>query len=179
MSVNSEQQHITVTAQPLHTTAPSHHTPEAVHQLEIHTPTPCQHPPDHQELFDPALSTYSPKTTYQPELHKQTPLNHPPINHHTPTSHNHPPPKTLYQLERNDPIQSPKTTYQPECHENTSFGHRLDQLNRSRDESIRKCKIHYLTRLKAYGRRKTAEGECTIESLRNYYELCTTFNKEE
>ena len=108
ISVNSEQQHTAVTTQPLHTTAPSHHTPETVHQLEIHTPTPCQHPPDQQEPYDPAPSTYSPKTTYQPELHKQTP-----INHHTPASHNHRPPKTLYQLERNDPIQSPKTTYQP------------------------------------------------------------------
>ena len=100
------------------------------------------------------------------------PFYHPPINHQTPASHNHRPPKTLYQLERNDPIQSPKTTYQPECHENTSIGHHLDQLNRSMDEAVRKCDIHYLTL-------HPAEGECTKEAIRKYYKLCMTFNNEE
>ena len=156
-SVNSEQQHTAVTTQPLHTTTPSHHTPETVHQLEIHTPTPCQHPPDHQELYDPALSTCSPKTTYQPELHKQTPLNHPPINHLTPAPFDHRPPETFYLLERtcNDPApspQSPTSKYQPEllarisssienAISNSSFGHRLDQMNRSMEEYIRKCNL--------------------------------------
>ena len=160
--------------QPLNITASSRHTPVTVHQLEMPTTAPCQHPPEtiyQQEPYEPAPSTHSLETTYQPEL---MPFYHPPINHQTPASHNHRPPKTLYQLERNDPIQSPKTTYQPKSHENTSFGHRLDQLNRSRDESIRKCNIHYLTLHPT-----TAEGECTKESIRKYYELCMTFNKEE
>ena len=163
--------------QPLNTTVPSRHTPETVHQLEIHTTAPCRHPPGtiyQQEPNDQAPSTYSPKTIYQTKIHEQTPLNHPPINHHTPESQNHRQPKTLYQLERNDPIQSPKTTYQPECHENTPFDHRLDKLNRSMDESVRKCNMHYLTLHPT-----TAGGECTKEAIRKYYELCMTFNKEE
>ena len=125
-----------------------------------HTPTSYnQRPPDtlyHLERNDPAPSPHSPRTTDQRlGLHEQTPLNHTPINHLTPASYDHRPPETLYQLERNDAApspQSPTSKYQPEllarisrsienAISNSSFGHRLDRMNRSMEEYIRKCNL--------------------------------------
>ena len=125
-----------------------------------HTPTSYnQRPPDtlyHLERNDPAPSPHSPRTTDQRlGLHEQTPLNHTPINHPTPASYDHRPPETLYQLERNDAApspQSPTSKYTPEllarisssienAISNSSFGHRLDQMNRSMEEYIRKCNL--------------------------------------